>query len=145
MPIGPLSSPERSKLGVPTVSVCYPQEYSMNTVCSSRYSVYALYIRLFQGGHVISNQNPRWTQKPTYTRIFTHNIRSRLPCTPEKTQCSVYPVHTRFHIRGIRFKGCRDGSLRYSQDTKIHTPGTQTCTKYVYTRWRYGSIDICRK
>ena len=28
------------------------------------------------GAYVISNQNPRWAQKPIYSPVFTHHIRS---------------------------------------------------------------------
>ena len=35
------------------------------------------------GAYVISNQNPRCTQKPTYAPIFTHRIRSSILCTPQ--------------------------------------------------------------
>ena len=38
--------------------------------------------RYYGWTNVISNQDPRWTQKPIYTPIFTHHIRSWLFCTP---------------------------------------------------------------
>ena len=48
---------------------------------------------LFTGGH--SNQDPRCTQKPIYTRIFTHHIRSWLICTPVNRLClSSCPLRT---------------------------------------------------
>ena len=40
-------------------------------------------VGLYYGGaNDISNQDPRWTQKTTYTPIFTHSSRSWLLCNP---------------------------------------------------------------
>ena len=39
-------------------------------------------IAVYGGAYVTRNQDPRWTQKPIYTPIFTHHIRSWLLCTP---------------------------------------------------------------
>ena len=36
----------------------------------------------YGGAYVISNQDPRWTQKTIYTPIFSHHIWSWLICTP---------------------------------------------------------------
>ena len=37
-------------------------------------------IAVYGGAYVTRNQDPRWTQKPIYTPIFTHHIRSWLLC-----------------------------------------------------------------
>ena len=59
------------KMGVYTAAViCWPKHY-------------------YGGAYVISNQNPRWTQKPIYTPICTHHIRSSLLCTPVITFLTV--------------------------------------------------------
>ena len=42
--------------------------------------------------YVVSNQDPQCTQKPIYTPIFTHHIRSSLLCTPANSRFPEMPT-----------------------------------------------------
>ena len=67
-----------------------PQPAGAFTCTTRSYGYYSRYIPdtpLFTGSH--SNQNPRCRQKPTYTPIFSHHVRSRLLCTPVN---STFPI-----------------------------------------------------
>ena len=61
--------------------LCTPVYSCFRDISGPDYYV-PLYIVVYGGAYVISNQDPRCTQKPIYIPIFTHHIRSSLLCTP---------------------------------------------------------------
>ena len=66
-----------SELTAPLSHGCSLTAVFLYNSCVS--SVFGIYSYYHGGAYDTSNQNPRWTQTPVYTPIFTHQIGSRLP------------------------------------------------------------------
>ena len=59
-------------------------------------------LRITGGAYVLSNQDPRCTQNPIYTPIFSHNIRSQLQRSlPRNRSFSENKVTFMFPKRGV--------------------------------------------
>ena len=73
------------------------------------------------GAYVISNQDPRWTQKPTYIPIFPHHIRSWLLCTTANRGVKTLLPVQREHLDNEKKMACRAVSRLNEAD--FHKPG----------------------